>query len=95
MILFDVQKLMTATINKKVEIVVWRDNSKLINGIVNNDCLIAMDHIEDETIDMIFCDLPYGSTACSWDIIIPFDKLWSQYNRIIKNNGAIIEKTIY
>ena len=39
---------------------------------------------------MILCDLPYGTTACSWDSIIPFEKLWVQYERIIKDNGAII-----
>ncbi len=49
-----------------------------------------MKYIDDKSIDMILCDLPYGTTACKWDIIIPFDKLWEQYNRIIKDNGAII-----
>ena len=61
-----------------------------INEIYNQDCLDGMKHIEDKSIDMILCDLPYGTTACKWDIIIPFDKLWIQYERIIKNNGAII-----
>jgi len=46
--------------------------------------------IPDKSIDMILCDLPYGTTACKWDTIIPFDLLWSQYNRIIKDNGAIV-----
>ena len=59
---------------------------KLING----DCLIEMKNIEDRSIDMIFCDLPYGTTSCKWDIVIPFDKLWEQYERIIKENGAIV-----
>lgn len=49
-----------------------------------------MKDIPDESIDAIICDLPYGTTKCSWDIIIPFDKLWEQYNRIIKDNGAIV-----
>jgi site-specific DNA-methyltransferase (adenine-specific) len=49
-----------------------------------------MDSIEDKSIDMILCDLPYGTTACKWDSIIPFEKLWEQYNRIIKKNGAIL-----
>ena len=57
--------------------------------LINGDCLVEMKSIPDKSIDMILCDLPYGSTACSWDIIIPFDKLWEQYNRIIKDNGAI------
>lgn len=49
-----------------------------------------MDKIADKSIDMILCDLPYGTTACKWDTIIPFDKLWEQYERIIKPNGAIV-----
>ena len=59
---------------------------KLING----DCISEMQSIPNKSIDLILCDLPYGTTKCSWDIIIPFDKLWEQYNRIIKDNGAII-----
>ena len=54
------------------------------------DCLELMKEIPDNSIDMILCDLPYGTTACKWDSVIPFDKLWKQYNRIIKNNGAIV-----
>ena len=54
------------------------------------DCLIEMQNIADGSIDMILCDLPYGTTACKWDTIIPFDKLWKQYERIIKPNGAIV-----
>ncbi len=49
-----------------------------------------MEQIEDKSIDMVLCDLPYGTTACSWDIIIPFEKLWSCYERIIKNKGVIV-----
>ena len=60
------------------------------NIIYNEDCLIGMDRIADASIDCIICDLPYGTTACSWDTIIPFDKLWEQYERIIKPNGAIV-----
>ena len=54
------------------------------------DCLEVMKNIPDKSIDMILCDLPYGTTSCSWDIIIPFDNLWEQYRRIIKDNGAIL-----
>ena len=63
------------------------------NTLVNADCLEAMKYIADKSIDMVLCDLPYGqfgTTACKWDTIIPFDKLWEQYNRIIKPNGAIV-----
>jgi len=49
-----------------------------------------MKDIPDEYIDLILCDLPYGTTACKWDVVIPFEKLWEQYNRIIKPNGAIV-----
>ena len=58
--------------------------------LYKGDCLIEMNKIADKSVDMILCDLPYGTTACSWDVIIPFDKLWKQYNRIIKDNGAIV-----
>ena len=54
------------------------------------DCLELMKEIPDKSIDMILCDLPYGTTACKWDSIIPFEPLWEQYNRIIKDNGAIV-----
>ena len=49
-----------------------------------------MKGIPDKSIDMILCDLPYGTTDCKWDSIIPFEPLWEQYNRIIKDNGAIV-----
>jgi site-specific DNA-methyltransferase (adenine-specific) len=61
-----------------------------INKIYNMDCLEGMKLLPDKSIDMILCDLPYGTTACKWDAIIPFDKLWSEYERIIKDNGAIV-----
>ena len=54
------------------------------------DCLEVMKEIPDKSIDMILCDLPYGVTACSWDVLIPLESLWLQYERIIKKNGAIV-----
>lgn len=54
------------------------------------DCLELMKDIPNKSVDMILCDLPYGVTSCKWDNIIPFDPLWEQYNRIIKDNGAIV-----
>ena len=54
------------------------------------DCLEWMPKIPDKSIDMILCDLPYGTTACKWDVVIPFNKLWEQYNRIIKVGRAIL-----
>ncbi len=61
-----------------------------INKIHQGNCLELMEEIDNNSVDMILCDLPYGTTACKWDIIIPFDKLWEQYKRIIKTNGAIV-----
>lgn len=62
---------------------------KLIHG----DCLVEMQRIPDKSIDMILCDLPYGTqkkNGLEWDVMIPFDKLWKHYERIIKDNGAIV-----
>ena len=61
-----------------------------LNKIYHGDCLEVMKGIPDKSIDMILCDLPYGTTACKWDTIIPFEPLWEQYKRIIKDNGAIV-----
>lgn len=58
--------------------------------LIQGDCLKAMDKIADKSIDMILCDLPYGRTANKWDRRIPLPILWSQYNRIIKDNGAVV-----
>lgn len=55
----------------------------------HGDCLEFMKDIPDKSIDMILCDLPYGTTRNKWDSVIPLDKLWKQYERIIKDNGAI------
>ena len=54
------------------------------------DCLDLMKDIPDKSIDMILCDLPYGTTKNNWDCVIPLEELWIQYNRIIKDNGAIV-----
>jgi len=62
----------------------------MINKVIQGDCLEVMKDIPDKSIDMILADLPYGTTACKWDTIIPFEPLWEQYKRIIKDNGAIV-----
>jgi DNA modification methylase len=54
------------------------------------DCLELMKDIPDGNVDMILCDLPYGTTACKWDTVIPFEPLWKQYKRVIKDSGAIV-----
>lgn len=58
--------------------------------LLHGDCLQLMKDISDGSIDMILCDLPYGTTACKWDSVIPFEPLWEQYKRIIKDRGAIV-----
>lgn len=60
------------------------------NKVLRGDCLELMKNIPDASINMILCDLPYGTTQNKWDVIIPFDNLWQQYERIIKPNGAIV-----
>ena len=60
------------------------------NTVTQGDCLEVMKMIPDGSVDMILCDLPYGTTACKWDTIIPFEPLWKQYERIVKDNGAIV-----
>ena len=62
---------------------------KSMYQIQQGDCLELMNSIPDKSIDMILADLPYGTTACSWDTIIPFEPLWDNYKRIIKPNGCI------
>jgi site-specific DNA-methyltransferase (adenine-specific) len=54
------------------------------------DTIEFMKEIDDKVVDLIICDLPYGTTSCSWDVIIPFEELWSQYKRIIKDDGTIV-----
>ena len=67
---------------------VW--DKDFINKIIQGDCLRVMPNIPDKSIDMILCDLPYGTTHASWDTVIPIEKLWTEYKRIIKDNGVIV-----
>jgi site-specific DNA-methyltransferase (adenine-specific) len=64
--------------------------TELLNKVTQGDCLEVMREIPDKSVDMILCDLPYGTTACKWDTVIPFGELWTHYERVIKENGAII-----
>ena len=81
----DIEKLKYEAVNKALHIADV-DGSVLFNA----DCLDIMPLIPDKSVQLILADLPYGTTACKWDTIIPFDKLWEQYERIIKPNGAIV-----
>lgn len=60
------------------------------DNVYLGDCLELMNDIKDKSIDMILCDLPYGTTSAKWDNIVPFKTLWEHYERIIKDNGAIV-----
>ena len=66
------------------------DIESITNTIINDDCMNILKQLPDKCIDAIICDLPYGTTACSWDVVIPFDKLWEQYKRIRKDNAPIV-----
>lgn len=62
----------------------------VVNSLIEGDCLIEMKKIPDKSVDMVMCDLPYGTTQNKWDSVIPLDKLWEEYKRIVKLNGAIV-----
>ena len=61
-----------------------------INRLFEGDCLDIMEHLPDDSVDMVLCDLPYGTTQNKWDSVIHLDELWKQYNRVVKPNGAIV-----
>lgn len=62
----------------------------MTTNLIHGDCLEKMKDIPDGSVDMILCDLPYGTTQCKWDSALPLNKLWQIYKRVIKNNGAIV-----
>lgn len=66
------------------------ENSMSEITLYHGDCLVEMNKIADKSVDLILTDPPYGTTACKWDSVIPFDKMWEHLNRIIKDNGAIV-----
>ena len=66
----------------------WPDD--FVDKVILGDCLEVMPTIPDKSIDMILCDLPYGTTACKWDTVIPFVPLWENYRRLIKDSGAVV-----
>ena len=60
------------------------------SALINADCMDILPLIPDKSVQLILADLPYGTTACKWDIVLPLDKLWEHYERIIKDDGAIV-----
>ena len=67
-----------------------KDIKEFINKVIKGNCLKVMKDIPDKSVDMILCDLPYGTTQNEWDSVINIKKLWEQYERVIKDNGAIV-----
>lgn len=65
-------------------------NEQFLNRVLHGDCFEWLPYIEDKSIDLILCDLPYGTTQNKWDEVLPFDLLWKEYKRIVKDNGAIV-----
>lgn len=59
-------------------------------NLMKGDCLEMMKLIHEGSVDMVLCDLPYGTTACKWDAVIPFEPLWAEYKRIVRDDGAIV-----
>ena len=67
----------------------WTEE-RFVNAIIEGDCIKVMKHLPDDCIDMVLCDLPYGTTQNKWDSIVPLNKLWAEYKRIVKPDGAIV-----
>ena len=67
----------------------WTED-KYVNAVIEGDCIQIMQHLPNDCIDMVLCDLPYGTTQNKWDSLVPLDKLWTEYKRIVKDDGAIV-----
>ena len=67
----------------------WTED-KFVNRVIEGDCIEVMRHLPNGCINMVLCDLPYGTTQNKWDSIVPLDELWAEYKRIVKPNGAIV-----
>lgn len=76
--------------NKFSEVLSSTLSNSVTPNLILGDCLVEMKAIPDKSVDMILCDLPYGTTACKWDTVIPFEPLWEQYKRVTKDNAAIV-----
>lgn len=69
---------------KKAILMAKNQNKKILNSLIEEDCLVALKEVEDNSIDLILCDLPYGTTRNKWDSIVPLDDLWAEYKRILR-----------
>ena len=78
------------SVNKATEEISFLRREEYVNRVFEGDCLDVMRKLPDQSIDMVLCDLPYGTTQNKWDSMIPLDKLWEEYSRIVKDNGAIV-----
>ena len=67
----------------------WTEE-RFVNRVIEGDCIEVMRHLPNDSINMVLCDLPYGTTQNKWDSIVPLDELWTEYKRIVKPNGAIV-----
>ena len=82
------KRLLEGVIQKKKK--QQKDIKPFVNKVIQGDCLNILPSIPDKSIDMILCDLPYGTTQNKWDSVIDLQALWAEYERIIKDNGAIV-----
>lgn len=87
--LFKDEECSDALIANKMAKSYWSED-RFVNAVIKGDCINVMQHLPDGCIDMVLCDLPYGTTQNKWDSIVPLDKLWLEYKRIVKPNGAIV-----
>lgn len=66
------------------------EHDEFVDRVIEGDCLDVLPHIPNATVDLVLCDLPYGTTQNRWDSVIPLDRLWEQYSRVVKPGGAIL-----
>jgi site-specific DNA-methyltransferase (adenine-specific) len=84
------ESIATVVRNKPVLNLVSKLENSFKNSLFEGDCLQLMKSLPDSSVDMVLCDLPYGTTQNKWDSVINLKKLWKEYNRVVKPNGAIV-----
>ncbi len=68
----------------------YKTQEEYLNSVIEGDCIEIMTQLPNNSVDMVLCDLPYGTTQNNWDSVIPLDVLWREYKRVVKPNGAIV-----